>query len=130
MKKSKRRPKPYVKPPSKEELDLPAFNHWLKSQGLRQITLVEYLNYLHGKGLPTIENRPKDSRKPFVPRLEIPEDRDPRKLPSVEQTPGVCTFKKTRHSLNKEYLIAVAYNKGPTMVMTGKEDLKTAGRKV
>ena len=41
----------------------------------------------------------------------------------------LAEFKEDLRIHNKQYTIVPAYNKGPYMVV-GKEDLKTAGRKV
>lgn len=127
--KHRRHKKSYIKKPSKEELELPKFNKWLKTQGIEPITLAQYNTYLHGGGLPCKKNK---FTKPInkIPSYIIPADRDPNRFMSVQTTDAISGKKDDSYKLeiSKQYPVAIAYNKGGYMVLR-QEEIRDAGKK-
>ena len=104
-------------------------NKHYKSKGLHSMmmTLDGYIKYRFG-------SLPK-TKSTFVPLQSVPYTRETPNYPSLSNnidlgggTIDVHT-QMERIAISKQYTIVPAYNKGPYMVV-GKEDLKTAGRKV
>lgn len=126
----RRNKKQYIKKPSKEELELPKFNKWLKTLGIGPITLAQYIVYLHGGGLPSKKSKQPVKSLNKIPSYTIPADRDPNRFVSVQTTDAITGKKDTRYKLeiSKQYPVAIAYNKGGYMVLR-KEEIRDAGKK-
>jgi len=105
-------------------------NKYFKSKGLHSMlmTLDDYIKYRFG-ALPKVKTG-------FVPLQSVPYVRETPDYPSLSNSTDMGNggtidhkTKMERIEVSKQYSIVPAYNKGPYMVV-GKEDLKTAGRKV
>ena len=115
---------------SKFEEELRVHNKFMKQKGIHSMlmTLDEYIKYRFGQS-PKVKTT-------FVPLQSVPHVRETPEYPSLSNSKnmgnGGTIDHKTqmeRIEVSKQYSIVPAYNKGPYMVV-GKEDLKTAGRKV
>ena len=115
---------------SKFEEELRVHNKFMKQKGIHSMlmTLDEYIKYRFGQS-PKVKTT-------FVPLQSVPHVRETPEYPSLSNSKnmgnGGTIDHKTqmeRIAVSKQYSIVPAYNKGPYMVV-GKEDLKTAGRKV
>lgn len=115
------------------EKDLREFNKHMRQLHMHQhqMTIDQYVKYRKGqyKG-KTKPQAFSDYQQEKVYRRETPN------YPSVSNTTklgngGTIDHKQRQERLevSRQYSIVPAYNKGPYMVV-GKEDLKTAGRKV
>ena len=115
---------------SQFEEELRVHNKFMKQKGIHSMlmTLDEYIKYRFGQS-PKVKTT-------FVPLQSVPHVRETPEYPSLSNSKnmgnGGTIDHKTqmeRIEVSKQYSIVPAYNKGPYMVV-GKEDLKTAGRKV
>ena len=115
---------------SQFEEELRVHNKFMKQKGIHSMlmTLDEYIKYRFGQS-PKVKTT-------FVPLQSVPHVRETPEYPSLSNSKnmgnGGTIDHKTqmeRIAVSKQYSIVPAYNKGPYMVV-GKEDLKTAGRKV
>jgi hypothetical protein len=110
------------------EEDLRLHNKHMKKIHLhdKQMNLEDYIKYRHG--MLKIKTR-------SMPLKSVPYTRETPNYPSLSNSTnlggGTIDYKEQqeRIEVSKQYSIVPAYNKGPYMVV-GKEDLKTAGRKV
>ena len=110
--------------------DLRIHNKYMRSRGLETMimSLDNYIKYRFG-ALPKVKTG-------FVPLQSVPYIRETPDIPSLSNSKNMGNggtidhkSKMERIEVSKQYSIVPAYNKGPYMVV-GKEDLKTAGRKV
>jgi hypothetical protein len=110
--------------------DLRKHNKHYKSKNCHSMlmTLDVYIKYRFG-ALPKVKTG-------FVPLQSVPYVRETPDIPSLSNSKNMGNggtidhkTKMERIEVSKQYSIVPAYNKGPYMVV-GKEDLKTAGRKV
>ena len=116
---------------AKYEEELRIHNKHMKSRGLHTLmmTLDDYIKYRFG-ALPKVKTKSVPLKKENTPFVRETPD-----YPSLSNTQnlggGTIDHKQRQERLevSKQYSIVPAYNKGPYMVV-GKEDLKTAGRKV
>ena len=116
---------------SKYEVDLRKHNKHMKKLGLHDMMfdLETYVKYRHGLLKTKIKSRE------FVPLTSVePYKRETPNYPSLSDNfgnGGTIDHKQRqeRIEISKQFSVVPAYNKGPYMVV-GKEDLKTAGRKV
>ena len=115
---------------SKFEEELRVHNKFMKQKGIHSMlmTLDEYIKYRFGQS-PKVKTT-------FVPLQSVPHVRETPEYPSLSNSKNMGNggtidhkTKMERIEVSKQYSIVPAYNKGPYMVV-GKEDLKTAGRKV
>ena len=109
--------------------DCRLYNKHMKQIGLKhhQLSLEDYIKYRFGKLKPKTEHIIGTYEPDKIYRRETPN------YPSRSSmgNGGTLDHKQRleRIEISKQYSIVPAYNKGPYMVV-GKEDLKTAGRKV
>jgi hypothetical protein len=110
--------------------DCRLYNKHMKQIGLpnHQLNLEDYIKYRFGKLKVKTEHIVGSYEPEKVYRRESPD------YPSAVTklgNGGTINHKERQERLeiSKQYSIVPAYNKGPYMVV-GKEDLKTAGRKV
>jgi len=110
--------------------DCRLYNKHMKQIGLpnHQLNLEDYIKYIFGKLKVKTEHIVGSYEPEKVYRRESPD------YPSAVTklgNGGTINHKERQERLeiSKQYSIVPAYNKGPYMVV-GKEDLKTAGRKV
>lgn len=110
--------------------DCRLYNKHMKQIGLpnHQLNLEDYIKYRFGKLKVKTEHIVGSYEPEKVYRRETPD------YPSAVTklgNGGTINHKERQERLeiSKQYSIVPAYNKGPYMVV-GKEDLKTAGRKV
>jgi len=110
--------------------DCRLYNKNMKKSGLHShmLSLEDYIKYRFGKLKPKTEHIVGSYEPDKVYRRETPN------YPSAYEklgNGGTIDHKERQERLeiSKQYSIVPAYNKGPYMVV-GKEDLKTAGRKV
>ena len=115
---------------AKYEEDLRLWNKDMKKQGLQHhmMNLEDYIKYRFGMLKTKTEHIIGSYEPEQVYRRETPN------YPSASTklgNGGTIDHKQRQERLevSKQYSIVPAYNKGPYMVV-GKEDLKTAGRKV
>ena len=115
---------------SQFEEELRVHNKFMKQKGIHSMlmTLDEYIKYRFGQS-PKVKTT-------FVPLQSVPHVRETPEYPSLSNSKNMGNggtidhkTKMERIEVSKQYSIVPAYNKGPYMVV-GKEDLKTAGRKV
>ena len=114
-------------------------NKFLKSKGLVQMTMQEYIDYRRGKfKSPVTTNRSVVSTVSTSVSKTESEGSNPSTSAKLEpklsnKIGGGATKnwreEKERLEVSRKYSIVPAYNKGPYMVVS-KDDLKTAGRKV
>lgn len=137
----KRKNKKSVVNLSKYEQDWLAFNKRSKSSKLGQVTLEEYVAYVHGKPLPSKSTNVQLKSK--IPTYEIVE-RNPNDIPSVAQS-GYIAVRRSKtdlHYLEKETpevrdaiiakskRLAPAYSKGSYQYISDDAEIKTLGRKI
>lgn len=110
--------------------DLRLYNKQMKSMNLKHhmMNLEDYIKYRFGVLKPRTEHIIGSYEPEKVYRRETPH------IPSAGNgvgNGGTIDHKQRQERLevSKQYSVVPAYNKGPYMVV-GKEDLKTAGRKV
>jgi len=110
--------------------DLRLYNKQMKSMNLKHhmMNLEDYIKYRFGVLKPKTEHIIGSYEPEKVYRRETPH------IPSERNgmgNGGTIDHKQRQERLevSKQYSVVPAYNKGPYMVV-GKEDLKTAGRKV
>jgi len=110
--------------------DLRLYNKQMKSMNLKHhmMNLEDYIKYRFGVLKPKTEHIIGSYEPEKVYRRETPH------IPSASNgmgNGGTIDHKQRQERLevSKQYSVVPAYNKGPYMVV-GKEDLKTAGRKV
>ena len=110
--------------------DLRLYNKDMKRQGLHKMmmNLDDYIKYRFGVLKPKTQHIIGTYEPEKVYRRETPH------IPSASNgmgNGGTIDHKQRQERLevSKQYSIVPAYNKGPYMVV-GKEELKTAGRKV
>ena len=110
--------------------DLRLYNKQMKSMNLKHhmMNLEDYIKYRFGVLKPRTEHIIGSYEPEKVYRRETPH------VPSAGNgvgNGGTIDHKQRQERLevSKQYSVVPAYNKGPYMVV-GKEDLKTAGRKV
>jgi len=113
------------------EKDLREFNKHMKQLHMHdhQMTIEEYVLYRKGQ----YKSKTKKEFTNYQPKKVF--TRETPDYPSVSNSTnlggGTIDHKQRqeRIEVSKQYAVVPAYNKGPYMVV-GKEDLKTAGRKV
>jgi hypothetical protein len=124
---------------SKYENDWKVFNKKNKTLRIEAITLQQYVDYLHGKPLPTKSTKSTLS----IPSYSIPE-RDPKQYKSVKSTGyiAVRNSKTDLHYLEKESpevrkailekskRLAPAYSKGAYQYVSDDAEITTLGRKI
>jgi len=110
--------------------DLRLYNKQMKKIGMKKhmLSLDDYIKYRFGVLKPKTEHIIGSYEPEKVYRRESPN------YPSASTklgNGGTIDHKQRQERLeiSKQYSIVPAYNKGPYMVV-GKEDLKTAGRKI
>lgn len=127
--------------PKKVEYYMKGFkeqNKFLKSNGIPQMTMQDYIDYRRGKYKPPVTTRSVVSTVSTSVSKTESEGSNP--STSAKQEPKLSNKiggggtrnwreEKERLEVSAKYSIAPAYNKGPYMVVA-REDLKTAGRKV
>lgn len=107
-------------------------NKFLKSNGIPQMTMQDYIDYRRGKYKPPVTTRSVVSTvSTSVSKTESGGSNPSTSAKIPVALGGTKNWKEQQERLeiSKQYTIVPAYNKGPYMVVA-KKDLHTAGKKV